>query len=131
MYTQPVDAETFSGELFFFTDDKSDMISEIAANARVAITYANPSHNRYLCVIGDAIAEKDPEKATELWNVFAKAWWPDGPHSPALAIIRVRIVEAEYWDGPSNTSYALSMAKAILTQQRIELDIEHGRIRGT
>lgn len=131
MYTRPIDVETFSGELFFFTDDTSDMIGEIAANPRVAITYANSSHNHYLCVIGDAIAEKDPQKASELWSLFAKAWWPDGPHSPTLAIIRVRIVEAEYWDGPSNTSYALSMAKALLTQQKIHLDIEHGRLRGT
>lgn len=45
------------------------------------------------------------EKTRELWNIHAKGWWPEGPQSPSLAIIRVRVASAECWDGPSNTSY--------------------------
>jgi general stress protein 26 len=32
-----------------------------------------------------------------------KAWFPDGLDDPDLALLRVHVEAAEYWDSPSST----------------------------
>ncbi|MGH7244613.1 MAG: pyridoxamine 5'-phosphate oxidase family protein [Phycisphaerales bacterium] len=44
-----------------------------------------------------------------------KAWWPSGPDDPSIAIIRVHVESAEYWDGPSNTLFTLQVIKSLVT----------------
>jgi hypothetical protein len=41
---------------------------------------------------------RDPAKARELWNSGARRWFPEGPDDPRLMILKVEIVQAEYWD---------------------------------
>ena len=38
----------------------------------------------------------------EHWNEWIKTWFPDGKDDPDLALIRVDVDTAEYWDGPSS-----------------------------
>lgn len=120
MYTLKVDPETFNGELWFFTDPDSVKAHEIESDGRVMLTYADGGRSRYVCAFGRASVVRDVEKAKALWNIHARAWWPDGPESPDLVLLRVRIHEAEYWDGPGRVSYMLSLLKAIATHERIE-----------
>lgn len=48
-----------------------------------------------------------------------KAWFPNGPDDPKLALLKVEVDQAEYWDGPSSTMVQLiGFAKATLTGQR-------------
>lgn len=126
MYNQPIDPDTFSGELYFMTSASSSMVREITDNARVLMTYAAPDKNRYVVVHGTAECVRDPAKARELWNIHAKGWWPDGPEDPELMLLHVFVDSAEYWDGPSNTSYMLSLLKAVTTGTRITTRSEHG-----
>lgn len=115
MYTQRVDPDTFNGELLFVTDDHTGKVREIANEDRVQITYAEPSHNRFVSVLGHATTERNPTKVRELWNYLLKAWWPAGPDDPSIAIIRVRIEFAELWDGPSNGLFTLRVLKSLVT----------------
>lgn len=128
MYTQKLDPATFSGELWFFTDASSEKIREIESNEAVLLTYASPDKNRYVVLSGRGHCERNPAKAKELWNVHAKGWWPDGPESPSLELIRVTVSKAEYWDGPSNLSYMISLLKAVGSGERIELSTTHGHV---
>lgn len=128
MYTQKLDVDTFDGELWFFTDSTSEKVAELERNNGMVLTYASPEHNRFVVVYGSGTVMKDTAKAAELWNIHAKGWWPDGPSSPSLVLIQVRVSAAEYWDGPSNASYMLSLLKAVVTGQRVNVAAEHGNV---
>ncbi|WP_425613749.1 pyridoxamine 5'-phosphate oxidase family protein [Anatilimnocola sp. NA78] len=128
MYTQKLDAKDFDGTLWFMTDAESVKVAELEANPDVLITYAAPSKNRYVVVTGTARSERNPEKAHELWNIHAKGWYPAGPDDPNLALLRVHVGSAEFWDGPSNTSYMLNLLKAVVTGTRIDTTGKHGTL---
>jgi len=115
MYTQRVDPATFKGELIFLTDNDTGKVREIANEDRVLLTYADSSHNRFVSVLGTATTERDPTKVRELWNLMLKAWWPAGPDDPSIALIRVEVESAEYWDGPSNALFSLQVLKSLVT----------------
>lgn len=128
MYTQAIDDEAFDGTLWFMTDAESAKVDEIQDNAALMITYAAPDKNRFVVVQGTGRVERNPAKAKELWNIHAKGWWPDGPNDAALRLIEVRVESAEFWDGPSNASYFLSLLKAVATGTRVQTKAEHGRL---
>ncbi len=129
MYTLGIDPETFYGDLWFFTDRESIKVHEVQADPRVMLTLAHEGKNRYILLHAEAYAEHDPARAEKLWNIHAKAWWPEGPQDPSLALLRVAVRSAEYWDGPSNTSYMISLAKAVISGERIEAKGDHGSVR--
>lgn len=126
MYTQALDTKSFDGALWFMTDVESLKVAELEANPDVLITYAAPNKNRYVVVAGQARAERNPEKARELWNIHAKGWFPSGPDDPKLALIRVAATSAEYWDGPSNNSYLLNLLTAVVSGTRVQTAGKHG-----
>ena len=128
MYTQKIDPDHFAGELFFFTDTTSAKVGELRANSNILLTYSAPGTDRFVVVRGTASCDRDVAKATELWNIHAKGWWPEGPTAPELAVIRVQLTGGEYWDGPNKLSYALKLLSAVASGKRIETYGEHGRV---
>jgi hypothetical protein len=45
-------------------------------------------------------------------------WFPQGPDDPEVALLKVSVDQAEYWDSPSSTMvYAYGYVKAKLTGQ--------------
>lgn len=130
MYTTGLDPKSFDGTLWFMSHVESVKNDELAANPAVLLTYAAPDKNRYVAVSGKARVVRDPAKAKELWNVHAKAWFPGGPDDPSLTLIGVEIQSGEYWDCPSNTSYLLSVFKAVVTGTKASTTGEHGTVKG-
>jgi general stress protein 26 len=128
MYTQALDAKNFDGTLWFMTDAESLKVEELEINPNVLITYAAPNKNRYVVVTGQARSEHNPDKARELWNIHAKGWFPNGPDDPNLALLRVTVSSAEYWDGPSNTSYLLNLVAAVVSGTRVQTNGKHGTL---
>jgi len=113
-------AEPFDGTAWFFTDVGSEKTHEIKNDQHVNVSYANPSANTYVCMIGKASVVHDRVKAKQLWTPFMKAWFPKGVEDPSLALIRVDVEQAEYWSGPSSTLVKIAgLAKALITGQRI------------
>lgn len=129
MYTTACDPATFDGDLWFMTSKASAKVHEIEKDQRVVLNYSDYGKNRFVVVLGHANVEANPAKAKELWNVHAKGWFPGGPEDPHLMLIRVRVESAQYWDGPSKTAYMLSLAQAILTNDKIKVKTgEHGSV---
>ncbi len=126
MYTQRLDPKTYNGVLWFFADAQSNLVTELGQNGAVMLVYSSPEQNTFASITGRAHCEHDPAKAKELWNIHAKGWWPEGPGSENLTLIRVAIGSGEYWDGPSNTSYMLQLFKAGATGARVNISAEHG-----
>lgn len=91
----------FEGDLWFFTRATAPKADEIRDNDRVNISFSAGEDNRYLSISGTASLVRDQERMEELWFGRLKAWFPDGKKDPDLALLRVRVDRAEYWDAKS------------------------------
>ena len=113
MVTQQMDSEA---ELWFFTNDHAALAGDIAVNPQVCVSYAAPDRGLYVSVSGSATLVEDFDKIRELWSPALKAWFPEGINDPKLALLRVDIVSAQYWDSSGNKLVQLyTLLKAIAT----------------
>jgi len=104
----------FTGELWFFTQDPSEKVSDILVNPQVNAAFE--SSKGYLSIAGNAEIVHDRTRIDEYWSPAVEAWFPDGKDDPTVALIKVRPVSAEFWarDTPGVVA-AFRMAKAALT----------------
>ncbi len=113
MTNQQIDAQ---GQLWFFTSDQAQFAKNLAAQPAVNVSFSAPEDSLYVSVSGHAELIKDRAKAEEMWSPFAAAWFPEGIDDPHLALIRIKVDFAEYWDSDSSKMTQLyKMAKAALT----------------
>jgi general stress protein 26 len=106
----------FDGTLWFFTQASSHKVHEIDREHQVNLSYADPGGNRYVSVSGLATLVRDRAKIDQLWSPVLKAWFPDGKDDPDIALLRVEVSKAEYWDTPSSTLVRLvGFTRAMLT----------------
>jgi general stress protein 26 len=104
------------GDIWFFTSASSHKVSEIAELPRVNVSFADPDNQRYVSVSGKAQLVRDRKKIDELWRPEFKIWFPEGKDDPEVALLRVSLEKAEYWDSPSSTiGYALSFVSSLVT----------------
>ena len=118
MQTQDFD---FNGDLWFFTSSNTHKAEEIERDNRVNISYADPGDNTYVSISGRASLVKDREKIDEYWSDIYKAWFPEGRNAPDLALLKVEVEQAEYWDSPSSkVVQTLGFLKALATGESAE-----------
>ncbi len=129
MTLQTYDAATKT--LWFLCKDTSDCAQDLQRDPRFLATFSNTGKNDYVSVIGQAKLERNPEKATELWNVMNEAWFPEGPQDPSLRLIRAEMGSAEVWDGPSSVlTMGLQITRSLLGGDRPDLG-EHIKMNFT
>jgi general stress protein 26 len=115
--------------LWFFMSRSGDPVSEFQGDDQVNVAYANPSSDTYVSVSGVAHVVDDQARKQALWNKAAEAWFKGGVDDPDLALVRVQIEHADYWDVKENKLVQLyKMAEAAVTGKQPELG-EHGHIR--
>lgn len=113
MATMQLDGE---GNLWFFTSLSSSKIAEARPDQQVNLSYARIDKQDYLSVSGTAELVHDKEKMQSLWSPWIKPWFPKGLDDPDLALLKISIMEAEYWDAPnSSTARVYGLVKAIAT----------------
>ena len=124
MYTQEA---KFDGHVWFATSDSASVAAEVRANPIVQLSYASPSGEKYVSLVGEAQLLNDREKIRSLWTPFMKAWF-EGPDDPSLRLIRVKALEAEYWDSPGGKLGSwFSIARSIVTGKHDD-DGGHGKV---
>ena len=101
--------------LWFFTDWRSPKVDELHHDVRVSLGYADPAKNVYVAVSGTASLIQDVGRAKRLWSTEQRAYYPEGPADPRLALLRVLIERAEYWIAPGRVSYLIAAATATLS----------------
>ncbi len=104
MSTQHVDDE---GALWFLSERSSDKNRDIEKDKRVQLFYFNKSNSEYLSIYGNAEISTDKDKIKELWTPIAKAWFTEGVDDPGISIIKVKTIEAYYWDTKNNKMVAM------------------------
>jgi general stress protein 26 len=105
------------GALWFFTAESSPKVAEAEADAgRVNLSYANPGKHDYVSVSGKATLVRDREKMRDMYTKWVEVFFPKGLDDPDLALLRVDIEKAEYWDAPGSTVGRLyALAKGLTT----------------
>jgi general stress protein 26 len=133
MATQETD---FDGTLWFFTGISSGKVSELDWNPEVNLSFAQPSETKYVSVSGNGEIVRDRAKMRELWNDIYKAWFPQGLNDPDLALLKVEVSTAEYWEAKSGKMVQLfGYLKALATGERAQggehgvIDIDGGSAR--
>jgi general stress protein 26 len=99
MATQETD---FDGTVYFLTRQESGKVQEMEDDTHVSLIYADPSNHNYVTAKGRAQISHDKAKIHELWNPMFKAWFPDGEDDPSIAVIKVEVEEANYWEASSS-----------------------------
>ena len=102
--------------LWFFMSRRGDPVGDLAAEPIVNVAYADPGKDSYVSVSGTASVVEDAAKKQQLWSKLAEAWFSGGVNDPDLALVRVKITHADYWDVKESKLVQLyKMAKAAVT----------------
>ena len=110
------------GDIWFFTNASSHKVSEIAKLPKVNVSFSDPDNQRYVSVSGTAKLIRDRAKIEELWRPEFKIWFPEGKDDPEIALLRINLEKAEFWDSPSSTiGYALSFVSSLVTGKEPDL----------
>jgi general stress protein 26 len=115
--------------LWFFMSRGSEAVNDIGADPVVNVAYADPGRDAYVSVSGEAVVVEDRAKKEQLWSKLAEAWFPDGADDPDLALVEVRIEDAEYWDvKESKVTQLFKMARAAVVSDPPTGMGEHGEV---
>ncbi len=115
--------------LWFFASRSSAPVADIGRDTSVHLSYADPGKDCYVSFCGSAALAEDIARKKHFWITLAQAWL-DGPDDPELALVRVDIDHAEFWDVNSNKMVQLyQMAKAAVTGQPPQDLGEHAQVQ--
>ena len=108
--------EDFDGDLWFYTRASAPKVGEVEHEHQVNLAYAEPGDQLFVSVSGTANLVRDRAKADQLWTPAMKAWFPKGTDDPDLALLKVHVEKAEYWDTPNSTIvHLVGFVKATVT----------------
>lgn len=109
--------------LWFFTQESSPKVDEVRHDRHVNLSYADPKDDRYVSISGTARVVHDRQKAKELWTEEEDIWYPQGLEDPELALLKVSVKQAQYWDRSSGAMKALASA-AMYPGENKKLDLD-------
>jgi general stress protein 26 len=127
LISQPMGAieMDINGAIWFFTDVASEKIKHLDA---LNLAFSGESDGVYVSLSGYGELELSESRKKELWTSFVQPWFPDGPTSPQLGLLKFVPYTAEYWDAPHSKVVRLfSMAASILASRPIGLG-DHARL---
>jgi general stress protein 26 len=108
-------------DLWFVTDGDSPKVREIAHDRHVGVCCLRNRDKAYLSISAVAEVERDQALVHRLWKPSWKAWFPEGPDGAQLAIIKLRVQRAEYWEPVGGRMRVLyEMAKAAIKGERAD-----------
>ncbi len=106
----------FDGTLWFFTRASSHKVAEVGSERDVGVTYADPNAQNYVSLSGRATLVKDKPSIEAHWSESVRTWFPKGRDDPDIALLKVEVDAAEYWDAPNSAMvHAYGYVKAVLT----------------
>jgi general stress protein 26 len=117
----------FDGDLWFFTRADAPKAGE-AEDKQVNVSFADPAKSTYVSASGSAILVRDQAKIKELWKPAYKIFFPEGLDDPEIALLKVSIHRAEYWDAPGSAlGRAFNFARAYVSKDATKLG-EHAKV---
>jgi general stress protein 26 len=116
----------FDGVAWFLVPRSSRVGMELREPCEVNVAYASPDDHTFVSLCGRGRVFHDSERAGELWNLWAAAFFPRGPTDPDVGVLRVDVGSAEYWMDPHNLLDSLPL-RALMAKDPAGL-AHHARI---
>lgn len=108
--------------IWFYTEVSSEKAMDVKRDQDVCLTFGCPRTNDFVSVSGLATISQDRDRIKKHWSTFVDAWFPSGPESANVAMIRVIVKSGEYWDSQSSKVVAaIKMMVASQTDSRPDL----------
>jgi len=108
------------GDLWFFTGRGTSQVSHGRVDPRVNVSFGR--RTEWVSLAGTAEVVTDRAKIRELWNQAVEAWFPDGPDTPEVVLLRVDSDSAEYWTSPGGTAATVfQWLKSRVTHSRMSV----------
>ena len=112
----------FDGDLWFFTYGSSHKVDEINRVSKVNASFADVDNQLYASLSGHAEVVRDRARIEELWKPQLKAWFPEGVDTPDIALLKVTVARAEYWDGSQSlVAHAVSFVSSLVSGEPAQL----------
>jgi general stress protein 26 len=106
----------FDGDLWFFTYGESLKVGEVNRESKVNASFADVDNQLYASLTGRAEVVRDRAKIEELWKPELRAWFPEGADTPDIALLKVTVERAEYWDSSQSVvAHAAGLVSSLLT----------------
>lgn len=115
--------------IWFVTSSDSPKTEEIRSDARVSVTFQ--SERKFVALSGRSALVHDRARIEALWKEAWRVWFPKGKDDPTIALIKVTVEDAEFWDnaGGKGIRYVFEAAKALINGERAEpVPGAHGRV---
>jgi general stress protein 26 len=128
MVSRPLQVLKFDGdgEFVFFTAIDSFKVAQLDEHADVNLAFADPRRHRFVSVRGSARIDRDRATIEELWSVQQRVFFPRGKDDPHLAVLRVRVRDAAYWEPAGGVvARALDFVHGLVSEQPADLG-RHG-----
>lgn len=117
----------FDGDLWFIVKKNCEFMQNVDVHPLVNASYSSPKGS-YVSISGQARQVEDKAKLAELWSEAYKVWFPEGMNDPNIALVKVDVMDAEYWDSPGSAVVKMAaFAKAYLTGDRKPMG-EHRKV---
>jgi general stress protein 26 len=94
----------FDGDSWFFVDQSALLFEDVRKNPEVTLN-AQGSKGLlgkpplFLAIEGRTEVILDKAVIADHWQSDLKRWWPDGPDSPGIALLKVHASRIHYWAG--------------------------------
>lgn len=91
----------FDGDLWFFTQASAPKVEDVQQHQQVNLSYVKPNEDLFVSVSGTAQLVLDRKEIKKRWKPHYKTWFPNGEDDPDLALLKMTVTRAEYWNMPS------------------------------
>ncbi len=110
------------GDLWFYTYGSSHKVDEVGRVPKVCASFADVDGQQYASLTGRAEVVRDRAKIEELWQPQLKAWFPEGVDTPDIALLKLTVERAEYWDGSQSlVAHAVGLVSSLVKGEPAEL----------
>jgi len=94
----------YDGDSWFFLEEESRTFADVSRDPKVTVTAQTNKGllgkpPTFLAIEGDAQIVRDRAALAAHWTKDLDRWWPNGPQTPGVALIKVRAQRIHYWDG--------------------------------
>lgn len=86
-----------NGALWFFTDLRASKTQELR---NLNLNFSDVGRASYVSLSGYGEINTDRARIERMWTPLARPWFPEGPDSPNLGLLKFIPEAAEYWDAP-------------------------------
>lgn len=94
----------YDGDSWFFVDQESRTFTDVSTDPNVTLSVQGSKGllgkpPLFLSIEGQAEIIRDPAQLRDHWVSDLERWWPKGPETPGIVLLKVHAQRIHYWDG--------------------------------